>query len=391
MATIGCRRQEFNNAPRYGIGRAVDVVGRCRVDSRFCPDRPWPERSALSDVPQKIALLLGAVVLALAAGEIVLRAIGYGTIRPELNFGVNTKLDLEQGRFLPDDELFWKMPPHPLDAEYRSVQPDTPLPPRRGARRILVLGDSCSKLSQQIPPYSVLLEDTLEAPDIEVWNAAVPGYTSWQGRAWLSRQLLALEPQIAIVYFGWNDHWRSTGVTDAEYASRQQGTSLRLASLLRRKSAEHPLRVSPAEYRSNLEAIVADLNAQGAAVFLIAAPSHLTREARQRLLQTGYIVVGDDSVELHRQYLMVVKEVADSTAAVMLNISRLFAGLGRPEQLIMRDGIHLTDRGHRVLAAVLAEACAPVLDGAAAAAVDPLALARRARAAVADIAVPEER
>jgi lysophospholipase L1-like esterase len=345
----------------------------------------------LSDTPKKVALLLGTVLLALAAGEIVLRGMDYGTIRPELNFGVNTKLDLEKGRFLPDDELFWKMPPHALDAEYRSVQPDTPLPARRGARRVLVLGDSCSKLSQQIPPYSVLLEDTLNTADVEVWNASVPGYTSWQGRAWLSRQLLDLEPQIAIVYFGWNDHWRSTGVTDADYAARRQGASLRLLSLLRRKPSEHPLRVSVAEYRANLEAIVSALSARGATVFLLAAPSHLTPEARRRLLQTGYVVAGDNAVELHRQYLMALKDVADSTAAVMLNISGLFADLNLPGQLIMRDGIHLTDRGHQVLAAVLAEACAPVLAGSPQRTVDPEALVRRARAAVSRITAPEGR
>ncbi len=343
----------------------------------------------MSDTAKKIVLLAGATVLALVAGEIVLRAVGYGAITPGMNFGVNTKMSLDQGSFLADAELFWKMPPHPMDAEIRAVQPDTPVPAKGGARRILVLGDSCSKLSQRVLPYSALLEDSLTAHGVEVWNASVPGYTSWQGRVWLRRQLLALEPDIAVVYFGWNDHWRSTGTTDADYAARQKNSPLRLLLLFSKLPADKPLRVSPAQYRENLTAIVQDLRARGTAVFLIAAPSNLTGEARRRLVQSGYTKPQDNAVELHRQYLIVLKEVADATDAIMLNISGLFAGLGAPRRLLMRDGIHLTDEAHQVLAAVLAEACAPVLATGGTAAPDPAALTRRAQAAFVSVTTPE--
>jgi len=319
--------------------------------------------------------------LALGASEIVLRAINYGVVTPELNFGVNTKLGLDQGQFLPDPDLFWKMPPHRMDAQYRSVQPDKPLPAKGAAKRILVLGDSCSKLSQQLPPYSVLLEDSLRGQNVEVWNASVPGYTSLQGRAWLQKQLLDLEPDIAIIYFGWNDHWRSTGSTDADYAAGQKGSALRVLSLFKKAPTDKPLRVSVDQYGENLTGMVNDLRARGAQVFLIAAPSSLSREAQQRLVQTGYIRANDDAVQLHRQYLLRLNEVANNTDATMLNISSLFAGLKAPRQLIMRDGIHLTDRAHQVLAAILAEACTPVLAGSEASSTDPAALARRTNAA----------
>ncbi|MCB1182749.1 SGNH/GDSL hydrolase family protein, partial [bacterium] len=311
----------------------------------------------MSDTAKKIVLLLVAVVGTLGVGEVVLRALDYGTLRPELNFGVNTRMSLDKGQFEPDPDLFWKMPPHPLDAGMRAVQPDRPLPPRMRTHRILVLGDSCSKISRQIPPYSVLLEDTLSAEglSVEVWNASVPGYTSWQGRAWLDRQLLDLAPEVAVIYFGWNDHWRSTGVTDAAYAARQRGGALRLARLLQRPPAVSPLRVSADEYEANLTAMTAALAARGAAVVLVAAPSHLTAEARAVLVRTGYLNEDDDPVALHRDYLLRLKKVADATDAVMLNASALFAGLEAPDALILRDGIHLTDQGHQVLAAALAE------------------------------------
>jgi len=294
--------------------------------------------------------------MALVAGEVILRAIGYGTITPELNFGVNTKLSLDRGQFVADSDLFWILPPHPLDKQVRAVQPNTPVPPQSRGRRILIVGDSCSKISQKIFPYSALLEDTL-GTGFEVWNAAVPGYTSWQGRAWLKKQLLAMRPDVTILYFGWNDHWRSTGIADVDYAAEQASGSLRLLQLLQRAPDESPLRVSVADYEVNLRAMVADLRAQDSQVILIAAPSQLTAEARDLLVKLGYLLPSDNAVELHREYLMVVKKVTDETEAVMLNASRLFAQRASADPLIMRDGIHLTDAGHQAMASVLAEVC----------------------------------
>ncbi len=298
-------------------------------------------------------LLVVAVAMALGAGEIVLRVIGYGAIAPEMNFGVNTKLSLDKGHFLPDEDLFWKLPVHPLDVEFRSIQPDVRIPPKGNRRRILVMGDSCSKVSTNIPPYSVLLEDSLRGQDVEVWNAAVLGYTTWQGRAWLEKQLLALEPDVAVVYYGWNDHWRATGITDRNYAKRIKGSTPRLGLLFQKMPDPPPLRVPVDQYRENLQAIVDDLEAGGTQVILIAAPSNLTREARARILQTRYLIRGDDAIALHRKYLDVVHDVCESTNAHLLDAAALFAVAGPPKLLIMRDGIHLTDEGHQLMAALL--------------------------------------
>ena len=64
----------------------------------------------MSDATKKLVLAVVAVVAALGAVEVVLRVMDYGAIRPELNFGVNTRMALDQGRFLADPDLFWKMP-----------------------------------------------------------------------------------------------------------------------------------------------------------------------------------------------------------------------------------------------------------------------------------------
>ncbi len=315
----------------------------------------------MSDTSKKIVLLTMAVIMALGMGEIVLRVIDYGSITPEMNFGVNTQMALDKGRFLPDEDLFWKLPVHPRDAAIRAIQPDVAVPPKGERRRILVLGDSCSRLSQAVPPYSVLLEDTLRGQNIEVWNAAVPGYTTWQGLAWLHKQLLAIQPDVAVIYFGWNDHWRATGITDRDYAQQLRGSSLRLTQLFRKMPDPPPLRVTIEQYRENLQAMVAELEAIGTRVVLVTAPSNLTQEARARILQTRYLVRGDNAGAIHEEYLNVVREVCVGSSANLLDASRDFAEVGAPKQLLMRDGVHLTDRGHQLMASLLRSRLAPDL------------------------------
>jgi lysophospholipase L1-like esterase len=322
-----------------------------------------PERPSVSDTGKKIILLTVAAAFSLGAVEIVLRVMGYGVITPEMNFGINTQQALDQGRFQADPDLFWKLPVHPRDVDYRAVQPDVPVSPKGAKRRILVMGDSCSRLSTAIPPYSVLLEDSLRAYGVEVFNAAVPGYTTWQGRAWLKKQLLAMEPDLVVVYFGWNDHWRATGITDRDYAQRLRGSTPRLALLFRKMPEPPPLRVPVDAYRENLLAIVEELEAAGAKVTLVTAPSNLTQEARTRILQTRYLVRGDDAGAMHQAYLKTVHEVSESTNASLLDASAAFAAARAPQRLMMRDGIHLTDKGHRLMTTLLAAHLAPDLSG----------------------------
>ncbi|MDT7541667.1 MAG: hypothetical protein QOE33_1571 [Acidobacteriota bacterium] len=92
-----------------------------------------------------------------------------------------------------------------------------------GTLRVVCLGDSVT-FGYRVPvvwpdhpndynrewlPYPQLLEKALRAanPDrkIEVIALAVPGYTSYQGLAWLRREIEWLEPDVVTACFGWND------------------------------------------------------------------------------------------------------------------------------------------------------------------------------------------
>jgi lysophospholipase L1-like esterase len=92
-----------------------------------------------------------------------------------------------------------------------------------GAFRIVCAGDSVTfgyRVPRVLPrspddydpswlPYTALVEARLRAANpgrtIEVIPLAVPGYSSHQGRAWLTRDIASLEPDIVTACFGWND------------------------------------------------------------------------------------------------------------------------------------------------------------------------------------------
>ena len=329
---------------------------------------------------RRILLLLLSIALSLFAAELVLRAAGYGRITPEMNFGINTRGALERGGFEPHDTLFWTLPARPtaVDQAIGALHPQRPVPPKGDRRRIIVLGDSCSRISMAAPPYSELLARRL-GPGWEVLNASVPGYTTHQGLVWLRTQLLDLEPDLVVVYFGWNDHWRSTGVTDRQYEEWRAVSRIRLLTLLRQRPEQPPPRVPLDEYAENLRAIVDEIRGAGARAILVAAPYGFSDESRLRLLQTGYVLAGERPAVLHERYLDVVRRFAGEPGVAVLAADRLWSELDGDEPLLMRDGIHLTDAAHAAMAAALE---GMITTGAGADGSVPAELAAVARAAL---------
>ena len=80
-----------------------------------------------------------------------------------------------------------------------------------GVVRILSLGESTTfgVGVEEDETYSAVLERYLDglpdAPDVEVLNAGVLGWTLAQSAAWLEREGLALEPDVVVLYHGFND------------------------------------------------------------------------------------------------------------------------------------------------------------------------------------------
>ncbi|MFH1844704.1 MAG: SGNH/GDSL hydrolase family protein, partial [bacterium] len=307
---------------------------------------------------RKSWLILFGILLPLLLTELGLRLVGYGMVRPELNFGVNMRSGLEAGRLELDRQVFWREaggPPTQMHERLRLIRVGDPVPPKGDKYRIICLGDSCTRLSRQGWPYSLLLQEGLGLAYVEVFNASLEGYSSHQGLAWLRHHLLAYEPDLVIVYFGWNDHWRSTGRTDAEYAASLSTSHLRLFDLFRSQPDESPLRVSIDEFGANLQEIANLVERRGGQTLLLTAPSAISGESQERLRENGYLQFGDQAPRLHANYQQAVRLLDNEWDPQVLDVANIFAYISDPEILFYRDGIHLTDMGHIALAAVLVD------------------------------------
>lgn len=124
-----------------------------------------------------------------------------------------------------DPELFWKPRAGVLGHNSRGcLGPDFSDKPAEAVFRILCLGDSCTHFGPV--PYPEMLQEKLNetAPGrFEVINAAVIGYTSFQGMKLLESKGINWSPHLVTVYFAWNDHWLAR-----HFADKDQPRSLSL-------------------------------------------------------------------------------------------------------------------------------------------------------------------
>jgi lysophospholipase L1-like esterase len=302
----------------------------------------------------KTVLILAGVLVPLLLAEVFLRVSGFGQIRPELRFDPNTRAALAEGHYSTDKHLFWKRGDTPLteqEKRIRYLRPGDPVPAKSGRFRIICLGDSCTKLALAGLPYSALLQQGLGTRQVEVFNASLPGYTSYQGLVWLKRELLDLQPNLVIVYFGWNDHWRNLGNTDRDYAASLQG--LRLLSLFRGKEDPPPFRVPVEEFKENLREMARLVNGAGGKTLFLVPPAHLSEEAKISLEGLGNLLPGDDPIRIHQEYQQAVRVLVGLENARVLDVAQIFEEAAEYEMLLHRDGVHPTDLGHIVLAELL--------------------------------------
>jgi hypothetical protein len=189
---------------------------------------------------KKIVFSLVAVVGVFVFLELALRVarIGEPPTIGTMRFGYDTGIPIfdsdgiereeELFRDIPlfeaDLLLFWKPianTPFTGDEGLRLPTPESK-EKRADVYRIGIIGDSCSFLGTDLYPNHfarMVAESTGRAT--EVVNTSCPVYTSPQGRRRL-RDVWPWKPDLIVVYFGWNDHWKSlNGQTDRELVERQ--------------------------------------------------------------------------------------------------------------------------------------------------------------------------
>lgn len=299
----------------------------------------------------EIALLAGALLLALAAGEIGLRLAGYRysplkVLTPLTESDYRFQHVFGSADFTFDPVLIWRpLPTHGVfnTQGFRGHEVRGPKSP--ATVRLLAVGDSNTLGHQGLEGANwPLFLETFDSR-LSVLNAGVYGYSSFQGLRRL-RECLDFAPDVVLISFGANDA-HLVGLSDSAYAQRLAGrerllrivTRSRLGQLLvdaydkmqaRRAGPALVQRVSLDEYRENLRQMIRLCRERAA------RPVLLTRPFKGRTHDPeSWKSLGPD-------YNQITREVGAETGVPVVDLYKAF----KRRPVLFEDESHFTREGH---------------------------------------------
>lgn len=309
-----------------------------------------------------LALTLAVANVCVLTPELALRAVDF-----HHESGIQFSYPRHFFSLVPDPELFWRLPRQPGVNALGFLGPEIETPKPRGVFRILVLGDS---VPMQGYPEAAARTLSAKGRRVACASLAMAGYTSHQGRILAERYGAALEPDLVLVAYGWNDHWRAWGAVDSRKTVPGRGaavfqTALRHVRLLQGVAAlaemirpPEPLddpRVPLLEYRANLARIARIFAARRVPVVFATAPSaHVRRGVPAYLVAERFVKRPEDAVEEHALYVAATRETAASENARLLDLAAEIEPRSDLDAIFLADGIHLTDVGSEVAGEILA-------------------------------------
>lgn len=280
-------------------------------------------------------------------------------------------------RFVKDPKQLW-VPAHSFEEHYSVAK-------KPGTFRIATLGCSCTATCvgggdpETYPAQMEAIFRDAGPGKIEVLNAGVGSYSSFQGIQRLKHVVLKYRPDLITVFFGWNDHWIAT-VPDSqvrlksafetslinflEHFRTYQGLHYLIAKL---KSTQHPgrtaedktlqekmrsvtVRVPVQEYEKNLNALIDMAQANQARIVLITAPSDLSGFEPF----SNFPFQKEALIPIHNRYNETVRKVARERGAALFDLDELVAR--EPAgSVLSKDGIHFSVPGCRFVAEKLVE------------------------------------
>jgi lysophospholipase L1-like esterase len=321
-----------------------------------------PAARRKSGLLARVVLLLAAVLLCLALGEVALRAIGFGyRLYPEhIEFGwPNT--DVRETKFVPHPRLLW------VDRDYAArverLVGDKPA--------VVFMGCSCTALGTYDDAFVRLFAMEHEGATLATANLAHSGWSSLQGLEQMQADVVRIAPAVVTIFYGWNDHWFGFGVEDKVVAELNSSllyklSDVRLVQLFTKvwvgasggaRADARPNRVSPEDFRANLRAMVDLARAHGIEPVLLTAPSSHERGKEPRHLAARWLRDLDELIPLHQRYVAIVRAVAEEKGVVLCDLEAEFARLPREdvEASFRKDGIHFLEPGSERVAKMLYE------------------------------------
>lgn len=316
-------------------------------------DRPadrqsWAANLALAGLTVGILFFIVEVTLRLTGFEFVLKP-------EDIEFGRPHREAIRIG-FQEDPDLFWV--PKRYGTQLERLKGEKP--------PWLLIGDSCVQLSD----YDLRLAERAAAAGrghVRYGNLAVAGWSSFQGRQQVRRDLPDLEPKLVTLSYGWNDHWIGFGLEDKTVAQTldifsRRWSELRWVQLLTRAVVEYraretnfPNRVSLEDFEANMLDMVAQLREMGAVpVILTAASNHRPGEEPEGLARR-WLRDLNDLIPLHRAYVETQRRAAEKSGAPLCDLAASFEALDEAARrpFFMDDGIHYTPAGSLEVARLL--------------------------------------
>ena len=331
-------------------------------------------------LPLRRRLLFAAVVVLvpLALGETVARLLlprdPPQLLRNPLEGMVNREI-VEV--FRDHDELFWELRPG-IDGSFGAWGDRTDDLGLRNARtpgekdgrpRVLCLGDSCTY------GLALTIADAWptrlgEQGDLDVVNAGVPGYSSYQGRLLFDDRCAALDPDVLVVGFGHNDArvWGTLqdGVLHC-LSDRERAVHIGFASVTRHSALLRWLtglltvpaaegvpfapdydityarpRVSPAEFRANLRHLAT--RAPRTVFVAWARRTQLDPEYDDQMPLASYLVYRDAVLEM------------EAEGHTVVDVERIYRASGLTPEKLFQDDTHPTPASARLISAAVREA-----------------------------------
>ncbi len=308
---------------------------------------------------KRVLISLLSTCLVLGAIELAARQLGAKDL--------NDPRDALTGMFVPDPDIFWALRPgfvgrerafifrwgnEPLVINLHGMRgPPVTVKKPEGVKRIVVMGGShpMGMWVKQSEVYSSVLERRLNerGGTWQVLNAAVAGYTSWQGVVQLREQLLRFSPDVVISDLGHNDglpriSWglsrpdhevqQPSQTVDAVRATLRRSAAYRLAlERLTASQAVEQSRVSPEEHDDHLDAIGELAASKGAETLYMA-------QFQANVTQPGFIGMAQPTCLFREGHRDAVVEVC-----------ALFEKRDDLEQLFV-DPLHANAIGHGMIA-----------------------------------------
>lgn len=262
--------------------------------------------------------------------------------------------------YIKDRELFWKWDSSQI--EFNSAgfwDKEISFKKEDGVFRIICMGDSITFgwPIEREKTYPKQLEALLSQNfynKIEVFNAGVSGYTSYQCLKWFQSDILKYDPDCIILYFGVNDAGLSTNnksdkeqfllpewavfslnhLRKFESFKLWQKIFLRFKYPINKNNYRTKYRVSPEDYRENIKSINRIAEGYGIKTLFLVSPVYYTPE--DRIVSTKKEYYPPDGIYCLDLY-DIFKEKEKEAAEIFLDDAR-------------PDNIHLTGKGQIFLA-----------------------------------------